>query len=269
MNILITGGNGYIANAIKKHFSLKYTITSISRNDFDLRNTYQTQQWFDTKYYDIVIHTAVRGGNRLVEEDCSILHDNLIMFTNLKQCSDHYNKFITFGSGAELLSPLSYYGYSKKIINEVMQQYSNFFNLRIYAVFDENEGERRFIKSNLLRYITKQDMIIHKDKLMDFIYMPDLISIIQKYIVEDNLAKTIDCVYNTKYSLLDIANIINNLDNHKVNIIISDATKDKEYIGQSDISNLDLIGLEAGIINTYQQLKNRDKNGLYMQKISE
>lgn len=254
--VLLTGGNGYIAQAIRSKLHNIYNISSISRDDLDLRDTYKTQQWFDKKYYDVVIHTAAKGGNRLVEENCSILYDNLTMFTNLKLCTDHYNKFITFGSGAESLSSVSYYGYSKIAINKLMRQYKNFFNLRIYAVFDENENERRFIKSNIHKYITQQNLIVHKNKLMDFIYMPDLLSIIGEYIANDDLPNNIDCVYNTKYSLLNIATMINNLSGHKVNIEVVDKNNDTDYIGHYKNIGLNYIGLEKGISQTYRNINN-------------
>ena len=35
----------------------------------------------------------------------------------------------------------------------------NFFNLRIYGIFDHDEWNSRFIKSNILRYINKEKII--------------------------------------------------------------------------------------------------------------
>ena len=69
--ILITGGNGFLAsNFIEK--LANYEIESISRNDFDLRNLESTNIFFKDKKFDIVLHTAVVGGNRLIEDqkDC-------------------------------------------------------------------------------------------------------------------------------------------------------------------------------------------------------
>ena len=88
-----------------------------------------------------------------------------------------WKKLISFGSGAEIGYPSDPYGLSKNIINRIIKEESNFFNIRIYGVFDENELDTRFIKNNIKRYINKQPLEIHENKYMDFFYMKDLITV--------------------------------------------------------------------------------------------
>ena len=73
MKILITGGNSYIAKSIHSYLYLKHDVTLITRNDFDLINKDETVNWFKNKYFDVVIHTATTGGNRLLGENSNIL----------------------------------------------------------------------------------------------------------------------------------------------------------------------------------------------------
>ena len=80
MNILITGGNGYIAKAMHKYFSNSISIT---RKDFDLTDREATDKWFENKYFDVVIHTAVVGGSRLKKDDGNTFYQNIQMFYNL------------------------------------------------------------------------------------------------------------------------------------------------------------------------------------------
>jgi nucleoside-diphosphate-sugar epimerase len=101
MKILITGGNGYIANGLYNNLKSIHDITLITRKDFDLTDSKATGLWFEDKYFDIIIHTAVVGGSRLKPEDSSIMDQNLQMYYNLLTYKDHYKKFIHFGSGAE------------------------------------------------------------------------------------------------------------------------------------------------------------------------
>ena len=82
--------------------------------------------------------------------------------------------------------------------------------------------------------------------------MGDLIKLVKHYINEKHLSKNIDCSYKKSYSLLDIANIINNLSTHKVEIDFKD-NKAKNYIGTTT-ADLKWIGLEQGIKNTYEKL---------------
>lgn len=254
-SILITGGNGYIAKSIHSYLYTKYNITTITRQDFDLLDSEATDQYFKDKYFDIVIHTAVVGGTRLKEEDQTIIQHNLHMFWNLAQNRAHYGKFISFGSGAELGNPVTPYGISKKAIAEFIASRDSFLNIRIFAVFDENELNTRFIKSNIVRYLNNVPMEVHHNKQMDFFYMPDLISLLDYFIDKEEWRhKEIDCTYLKSYSLVDIANMINKLDNHKVDIIVDNIEK-KPYVGSYRGLPCKLIGLEQGIKNVYNIIK--------------
>jgi hypothetical protein len=121
-------------------------------------------------------------------------------------------------------------------------------------VFDENELNTRFIKGNIKRYINNEPIIIYQDKVMDFFYMKDLISLIDYYINNDNLPKQIDCSYDTLYKLSDVAKIINNLSNYKVDIKIEQERIASPYYGITNVL-IDFIGLEQGIKEVYNKLK--------------
>ena len=253
MKVLITGGNGYIAKSIYNALYKFYDITSITRKDFDLEDTQAVDNWFKDKTFDIVIHTAIQGGSRLKSEDQSVIDSNLNMFNNLFINKDKFKKFISFGSGAEIRMPETPYGKSKSIINSIIEKEPNFYNIRIFAVFDENELDTRFIKSNLLRYINKEPMLLHANKLMDFFYMKDFVNLIKYYIDNDNLPKQIDCSYKHKRSLVEIANYINKLDNYNVPINLEKDVIIGDYCGVSDLP-IDVIGLEKGIQEVYNKL---------------
>lgn len=255
VRILITGGNGYIAKSITNSLWEKYHILSPGREELDLTDSTSVDKFFEGKYFDAVIHTATLGGSRLKEEDETVSFYNLIMFYNLIRKKDQFNKLISFGSGAEFNPVYSPYGFSKKIINKLIHKYDNFYNLRIYAVFDEKEKDTRFIKSNIQRYIDNKPIIIHQDKLMDFIYMPDLISIVEMYITSIDLQKEVDCIYDDTVSLSNIAQQINNLSINKVPINIQDPLPGHNYIGNYNELPIAFIGLEQGIKNVYNKLK--------------
>ena len=255
MKILITGGNGYIAKSIVNSLWDKYHILSPGRNELDLTDIKSVNKFFKNKYFDVVIHTATKGGNRLKEDDQSVLLDNIIMMGNLIQHEDKFSKLINLGSGAEKYAPETPYGKSKKWCKNVVNKNDNWHTLRIYGVFDENELDSRFIKSNIKRYINGEPMIIHQDKIMDFIYMKDLVTIIENIILGKTISKDIDCVYYHAVSLSYIASLINGLSNYKVPINYGDEGSTRAYVGFPSFLNMKCIGLEQGIINTYNKLK--------------
>ena len=98
-------------------------------------------------------------------------------------------------------------------------------------------------------------MLIHQDKFMDFFYMKDLISLVDYYINNDNVPKQIDCSYIGLYKLSEIANIINELDEYKVDIKIEKKGTALSYYGIANVK-LDFIGLKEGIEEVYNKLKN-------------
>ena len=257
MNVLITGGNGYVAERLHRDFKYKYNLSTITRQNFDLTNYNATCEWFNDRHFDVVLHTAIAGGSRLQQDDSVVLQQNLAMYNNLFVNRHNFKKLISFGSGAEIFMRDTPYANSKREIAESIRNTEDFYNLRIFGVFDENELITRFIKANMLRYIKKEPMIIHTNKIMDFIYMQDLISTVEHYIHNTDLPKDINCCYEEKYTLKTIANIINSLDTHKVPIITENKTQLEFYCGNSNLPPIKLIGLENGIIETFKKLSNQ------------
>jgi nucleoside-diphosphate-sugar epimerase len=258
MKILITGGNGYIAKSLYSYMYSKHDITLVSRNELNLTRREEVQHYFKDKYFDVVIHTAVKGGSRLnPHEGPDVVLTNLLMYDNLMRCRDKFTRLIHFGSGAEDKAD-DPYGFSKNIISQLMKLDSKSVNVKIYAVFDENELSTRFIKSNILRYINKEDIVIYQDKKMDFFYMKDLISLIEWLInqrEEEFPIQEINCSYLEKNTLTQIAEIINSLSDYKVNIKIENEGQGDDYCDIHPIMPFNLIGLEQGIKNTYNKLK--------------
>jgi len=91
---------------------------------------------------------------------------------------------------------------------------------------------------------------------MDFFYMEDLISLVNFYITaKDPILQEVDCCYNYNLTLSEIANCINSLDEHKVEIKIQTDGVGDAYIGQYQPVLSPLVGLAEGISRTYQKLK--------------
>jgi hypothetical protein len=72
----------------------------------------------------------------------------------------------------------------------------------------------------------------------------------------NNLPKEIDCSYNTTCSLTRIAQLINELDEYKVDIKIKNGDG-PNYKGEGNTLPIDFIGLKQGIKEVYNKLKNK------------
>lgn len=272
MNILITGSNGFIGRNLSKQLSTKYNITCINRNNCDLLNQDDLKKFLETqeKTYDLVLHTAIKGGRRTSIDNNSIVYDNLLMLYNLLTFQQYFQCIVTFGSGAELdrrydinsksinRYPIDPYGLSKNIIDKLCATEQKLCNLRIFNCFGIDEEPDRMIRNNIERYLNKQDIILYENKIMDFFYIEDLVKLIDSFIEYNYFPKSFDCCYSEKYSLINIAELINSLDTHKVNIIKQTESQGKEYTGLSAKININYIGIPEAlriIYNTYKGQK--------------
>jgi nucleoside-diphosphate-sugar epimerase len=91
---------------------------------------------------------------------------------------------------------------------------------------------------------------------MDFFYMDDLCQVV-KFTIDANVKQqTINCSYQQKYKLSDIATIINNLSDYNVETIIEKENLGLSYYGEYNLHlfDINLIGLHSGIKKTYEEL---------------
>jgi GDP-L-fucose synthase len=242
MNILITGGNGFIASEIYNKLKNKYNVYNPGKEKLNLLDKNNIKAFFNNDItYNIVIHTAIKGGNRLVNDSSSIFYDNLKMFYNLLEYKHKFIKLINFSSGASydrtsdinanndilFTNPDDYYGFSKNIIDRLILNIDNFYNIRIFNVFSKNEKETRFIKMCINSIQKNENIIIDNDRYFDFFYIDDLIKVIECYINNNNLYKDIDLCYKKKYKLSEIAKDIS----HEKTKIIINSISNLNYIG--------------------------------------
>jgi nucleoside-diphosphate-sugar epimerase len=266
MKILITGGNGNIAKMIKSHLSNEFSITSITRNDFDMLDCKSVENYLLNNTFDVLIHTAIKGGRRTKEENGDVVHQNLLMFENIIKFADKFKLILNFDSGAiydrstdillrkedELFTiPTDYYGFSKYLIYKRTLQYKNIINLRIFNIFHGQEEPDRFIKACFIAEKNKTEVNIFEDKYFDFVYENDFIKIIRYCINHhdtfENMDKTFNISYNTKYKLSDIAKLIVN-DHNK--IIVKKTENCNSYCGDNTAlqnMNIEFDGLEQSL----------------------
>ena len=276
MNILVTGANGFIGSNIIKLLSkdINFKFFNGNRNVINLYSTESIERYLDENQIDTVIHCAIEGGSRLKQDTSDMLYRNILMYENLIKFSHRYKMFINFGSGAEFnrkqnisnvneyemfkIIPTDFYGLSKNVITKLSTHHPIILNLRIFGCFYYNELSTRFIRNNINNYIKNKPIIIHHDRCMDFLYMEDLLNVIEHFIRTPVTCYTdINMSYLKKYKLSDISNIINNLSSYKVDLIIENENFGLNYTGNGELLNslnLKLKGLEIGIKECYHEL---------------
>lgn len=271
-SILITGGDGFIAKSLRKSFlqDKQHSVCVPSYKDLNVCDFNQLKQFLSQNKFDIVIHTAIRGGRKYIKPDSlQDFYDNLISQENLLHFKNNYSRLICFSSGAENNQdydisdikegqysnpvPTNYYALSKYINTQRARAEPKCQILKLFNVFGPLECTDRFITTALRAYIEKRPIEIYHDIYLDFFYIEDLYSIV-KYSLDYEIPKELNCCYLQKYKMSQICEIINNLSNYKVPIIINNK-EGKNYNGDSyllDQLRIPAVGICKGIEETYK-----------------
>ena len=272
--IAILGAGSSVAKAILQEFPDNYEIDIFYRKDLDVVDLSALKGKFKGKYYDLVIHCAMSGSGRIYAEDSAQnFYENIIMQENLFFLEDHYANLIIFNSGRQNSSKINVVDFKEGQFNEPVSNFYSFakyvnakraignnkvINLRIFNAFTCFEKNNRFIKSNIFKYLKNENIEIWGDAFFDFFYANDIFKVVDYFIQNPTNSYTeLNLVYDKKYKFSDIANIINCLSDQKVQINIKQG-ENKHYTGNGDrlkALNLNLEGLEQGIIKTYNVLK--------------
>ena len=268
--ILFTGGNGFIGRQIIPFIQKAgYEVVRPSSSKVRLEVDREVATLFDdSQYYDAIIHAAIVGGRRDADDDYRVLYTNLNMFETLYKYIDQTDMFINLDSGASYSRPAPVeepapddfgkqipedpYGFSKYIIAKRVLDNPKGVNLRIFGCFGEHEESTRFFNTNINRYINGEPIQLIKDRKMDFIFADDLYKIIKYYLDGNDGPRDVNCVYDRKYMLSDIAEIINHLGPHKVDIQSEGQYPVHPYIGKANDLPIEYDGLTNGIRKVYE-----------------
>lgn len=261
MKILITGGSGFIGQNLQERLSKIHNTFVPSRNELDLVDTHSVSLFFNENHFDAVIHCATWDAKWNSTKDTSMILDhNLRMFFNLVRERDRFDKLICMGSGAEFSRPhwvpfmtedffdthvpTDPYGFSKYIINKYINTMENTVNLRLFGVFGKHEDwQTRFISNAICRAIYDLPIIIHQDVAFDYLYIDDLLNIIEWFIYNTPKEKTYNVCTNTTTLLSTLSGKVLDALGKKLPVEVIQTGYGREYGGNnslllSEIKNL-------------------------------
>jgi GDP-L-fucose synthase len=279
MNILITGGKGFIAKSLTEQLSknAKYQIFSPSSKELNLINESDVDNFILSNKIDIIIHTANKGGGRDTLDFKNLTEYNLRMFFNIAKHEKNVKKIISFGSGAEYgkhkpiidvkedeykkSQPLDEYGFYKSITSKYIEKSEKIIQLRIFACYGKYENYLlKFITNSIVKNLFKLPIIINQNVYFDYMYIDDLINIVDYFINNEAKYKIYNASSGKKIDLLTLANTINKISDYTSEIVVLNSDLNNEYSSNNDrlkgeITKLNFISHEEAISEMYKYFK--------------
>jgi nucleoside-diphosphate-sugar epimerase len=241
MNILITGGNGYLARHLASHLSKAHNVYAPGRDQLDCMDAVAVEECFNIHNFDTVIHTALTGREVLFSQERKYWDDAITMWNNVRNHKTKFKQLIHFGSAYDMFD--NPYGQGKKAIAESCEVTDNFYNLRLYGNFHYTEKDTRFFK----KMYSESHFVISENKQFDYFHLEDIFPIVDFVINEHPAIRAFDVVYKEKRTLISQAMEFCEL--NEIKPILEVLKEGTDMIGNStilDSFNLNLQGLATG-----------------------
>lgn len=247
MKILIIGSNGFIGKHLREHLAknITYTLFTPDRTIMNISDENSVDAYIDMTKPDVIINCANRGGGRDSGNE-NIVHDNLRMFFNIVKHSEKVSKIIHFGSGAEYckhkdiievveeeadaMIPLDEYGFYKSVCSKFIEKSDNNLNLRIFGCYGEYENyEFKFISNAIVKNLLHLPITINKNVYFDYIYIDDLVKIVDYFLHNDAAHKVYNLTTGKKIDLISLAKLVNETSDYISEIKVIHEGLNNEY----------------------------------------
>lgn len=248
-------GNGFVGTNIYNYLKSKnYDVTMASINDFSFLNENDTCNFIKNGNYDVVIHCANYGGSRLTGYDENnnqeVVDTNLAMFKNITKEMREDAVLIHFGSGAQYnkardlvninedkigeVLPVDGYGLSKIYLSKEMKKRPNSHNLIIFGLYGQGEDYRyKFISNAIVKNLLHQPIVINQNVRFSYLFLDDMMKLIELSCSKGLKNSEFNVTPDESITLIEAANIINEISDYKSPIYIKNDGMNYEYTGDN------------------------------------
>jgi len=270
MNILLTGGSGFIGKNLYEGLKDEFKIFAPTHKELELTDSNAVRKYIIKNKIKVVIHTAVKGGDLVLE---NILRMYLSIYNNL----DLLDKFINFGSGAEYAKtrdlkkvketelgkyiPHDNYGLGKLICSKLSKDNEKITTVLPFGIFGPGEDYCfKFIANSIVKNLLGLPIKIKQDVMFDYLYIKDLIPIIKFFLKNQKLSGDFNISTTESISLSQIVDLINKNSKKPSKVTLINKGLNFQYTGSNKkllvtVPHLRITSYEDSIRNFYNFFK--------------
>lgn len=250
MNLLITGGSGFIGKNLIELMPHRYNIFSPGHSELDLLHEDQVRQYFHDHKINVVIHSAAKPGHRNATDLSNLFYSNTRMFFNLASNANYFEKMIVLGSGAiydmrnyqPKMSedffgehvPTDEHGFCKYVCYKYIEKHPNIIDLRLFGVFGRYEDYAiRFISNAICKTLFDLPITIKQNRKFDYLYVDDLIPVLEHFISNKNQQSAYNVTPDESIELYELAEKVRTVSGKDLPIIVGQPGMGLEYSGDN------------------------------------
>lgn len=251
MNVLITGGNGFLgSNTIRRFLSEGHNVYVVSRNTYNLSDLLDKIEYSFGKTSDIpdlinkisefkpdvVLHMGWSGGNSHLDvNDVKQVEENIepgVHFLRALNTLPKKPHFFGFGSFSEygtyntpisedfLENPINLYGLSKYTFKNYSRMICKMYDMdwtwiRPCYIYGPYDVSTRVVPMLINKFLRNEDVILDEcDKKLDYLYIDDFVTYVYN-LVSNKFLGVYNICSGIEYNLRDVVTMIMALTNTK------------------------------------------------------
>jgi len=284
VEILVTGGSGFIGRNLVEHLSASHVVLAPTHGELELTDDRAVDEWFKAHDVDVVVHGAVRPGHRAAADPTRQLWSNLRMFFNIMRNGDRFRRLVFLSSGAvyDTRGPLvrvtedhlgasvpeDEHGLSKYAIAKYLEALGftsrpEVVELRLFGVFGKYEDYGiRFISNAICRSLCGLPITLSQDRRFSYLFIADLMPVVDWALS----AAPAHSVYNVAPEwtddLRDLAALVARLAGGAVRVLEANQGRGKEYSADSsrlarDMPQVSFTPTETAVEGLYRWYADR------------
>ena len=252
MNILITGGSGFIGRNVTEDLSEGHRLFTPRHFELPIDDQSAMNEYFIQNRLDAIIHCATKPAHRNAQDTTNVLYANMRLFSSLFEAARTANitRFIIIGSGSEYDMrhyrprmpeeylgthiPADENGLSKYLETRLIANDRRFVNLRFFGIFGKYEDYAiRFISNMICKALFSMPLTIKQDRRFDYIGVSDGIKVIRYFLEHPSQFSDYNVTTDETIWLSEIAAWVRDLSGKDLPIVISNPEPGTEYSGDN------------------------------------